>query len=431
MTGWRLGYVIAPPSSCARSSAAHGKLLHLDQRVRAVGGARRASARLAPRRGALPPDLRRAPAGDGGRAPAHGLGVGAPPTGAFYVARQRSAATPPTRRLRVRAPRARPRRGDAGVDFGANAEGYLRFCLRQVARAYRGGARAASAASSARARGAMSDAGLRDVRAWSAKAESTSSPTWPTAAPYLNEDQFFPGWVFVVLAPARQRALRADPRRARALIEDVSRVAQALAARISPVKMNYELPRQPGAAHPLAPGAAPDPAPPRAHLDGRARWWPPPRGGRASGSPSIRRGSCLSGWTRPFYAAVHAEDATAPTGGSSGGARGHPRRRWPRRLARAAARAWPSFGRGSGGMCWRRSAASGPRWAWEMDAALRARVRRGPRRAAGASAGHGSRAGARALGSQVSCLFDVLEHRGRRGRARPPRAGGSCRRPAS
>ena len=62
-----------------------------------------------------------------------------------------------------------------------------------------------------------------------------------TSRVYLNEDQFFPGWVFVVL---KRHALELydleAPERA-ALIEEVSRVAQALAEVYRPVKMNYEL----------------------------------------------------------------------------------------------------------------------------------------------------------------------------------------------
>ncbi len=58
---------------------------------------------------------------------------------------------------------------------------------------------------------------------------------------YFNEDQFFPGWVFVVL---RRHAtelyeLSADERGV--LIEDVNHVADALHRVYNPLKMNYEL----------------------------------------------------------------------------------------------------------------------------------------------------------------------------------------------
>jgi diadenosine tetraphosphate (Ap4A) HIT family hydrolase len=58
---------------------------------------------------------------------------------------------------------------------------------------------------------------------------------------FLHEDQFFPGYVLLVLRrhvtelydlPAPERAT---------LMEEVSRVAQALAGIFRPVKMNYEL----------------------------------------------------------------------------------------------------------------------------------------------------------------------------------------------
>jgi len=58
---------------------------------------------------------------------------------------------------------------------------------------------------------------------------------------FLHEDQFFPGYVLLVLRrhvtelydlPAPERAT---------LMEEVSRVAQALARVFRPVKMNYEL----------------------------------------------------------------------------------------------------------------------------------------------------------------------------------------------
>jgi diadenosine tetraphosphate (Ap4A) HIT family hydrolase len=58
---------------------------------------------------------------------------------------------------------------------------------------------------------------------------------------FLHEDQFFPGYVLLVLRrhvtelydlPSAERAT---------LMEEVSRVAQALARVFRPVKMNYEL----------------------------------------------------------------------------------------------------------------------------------------------------------------------------------------------
>ena len=58
---------------------------------------------------------------------------------------------------------------------------------------------------------------------------------------YLNPDQFFPGWVFVVLRwHATELYELSTVDRAR-MIEDVNRMAQAVAMVYRPVKMNYEL----------------------------------------------------------------------------------------------------------------------------------------------------------------------------------------------
>lgn len=59
---------------------------------------------------------------------------------------------------------------------------------------------------------------------------------------YLNEDQFFPGWTYVVLRAHATELWELDaPTRAQ-LIEDVTRTARALEQVFRPVvKMNYEL----------------------------------------------------------------------------------------------------------------------------------------------------------------------------------------------
>ena len=58
---------------------------------------------------------------------------------------------------------------------------------------------------------------------------------------YFNPDQFFPGWVFVVLRwHATELYELSTGERAR-MIEDVNRMAEALARVYQPVKMNYEL----------------------------------------------------------------------------------------------------------------------------------------------------------------------------------------------
>jgi diadenosine tetraphosphate (Ap4A) HIT family hydrolase len=63
----------------------------------------------------------------------------------------------------------------------------------------------------------------------------------PTSRVYFNEDQFFPGWVFVVLKRHAVELYELTPNERAAQIEDVNRVARALASVYQPVKMNYEL----------------------------------------------------------------------------------------------------------------------------------------------------------------------------------------------
>ena len=58
---------------------------------------------------------------------------------------------------------------------------------------------------------------------------------------YLNPDQFFPGWVFVVLRRHAVELYDLAPEERAPLIEDVARVARALAVVYRPVKVNYEL----------------------------------------------------------------------------------------------------------------------------------------------------------------------------------------------
>jgi diadenosine tetraphosphate (Ap4A) HIT family hydrolase len=62
-----------------------------------------------------------------------------------------------------------------------------------------------------------------------------------TSRAYLNEDQFFPGWVFVVLTRHAVELYDLEARERAAMIEEVTRAAEALARVYRPVKMNYEL----------------------------------------------------------------------------------------------------------------------------------------------------------------------------------------------
>jgi diadenosine tetraphosphate (Ap4A) HIT family hydrolase len=62
-----------------------------------------------------------------------------------------------------------------------------------------------------------------------------------TARAYLHEDQFFPGYVLLVLRRHATELYELGAGERRAHLEEVSRVAQAIARAFQPVKMNYEL----------------------------------------------------------------------------------------------------------------------------------------------------------------------------------------------
>src|SRR6185295_20351224 len=58
---------------------------------------------------------------------------------------------------------------------------------------------------------------------------------------FLHEDQFFPGYVLLVLRRHATELYQLEAGERRTHLEEVSRVAQALARVFRPVKMNYEL----------------------------------------------------------------------------------------------------------------------------------------------------------------------------------------------
>ena len=62
-----------------------------------------------------------------------------------------------------------------------------------------------------------------------------------TARAYLHEDQFFPGYVLLVLRRHATELYELPARERAAHLEEVVRVAEALARVFQPVKMNYEL----------------------------------------------------------------------------------------------------------------------------------------------------------------------------------------------
>ena len=62
-----------------------------------------------------------------------------------------------------------------------------------------------------------------------------------TSRAFLHEDQFFPGYVLLVLRRHATELYQLEAGERRTHLEEVSRVAEALARVFRPVKMNYEL----------------------------------------------------------------------------------------------------------------------------------------------------------------------------------------------
>ena len=62
-----------------------------------------------------------------------------------------------------------------------------------------------------------------------------------TARAFLHEDQFFPGYVLLVLRRHATELFELPAGERGAHLEEVSRVAEAIARALRPVKMNYEL----------------------------------------------------------------------------------------------------------------------------------------------------------------------------------------------
>jgi len=58
---------------------------------------------------------------------------------------------------------------------------------------------------------------------------------------YLHDDQFFAGWTFLVLKRHATELWQLEPGERAQLIEEVSRVAHAVAIAFGAAKMNYEL----------------------------------------------------------------------------------------------------------------------------------------------------------------------------------------------
>jgi len=58
---------------------------------------------------------------------------------------------------------------------------------------------------------------------------------------YLHDDQFFPGWTFLVLKQHATELWQLDAAERATLMEEVTRVARAVGTAFGALKMNYEL----------------------------------------------------------------------------------------------------------------------------------------------------------------------------------------------
>jgi diadenosine tetraphosphate (Ap4A) HIT family hydrolase len=72
-------------------------------------------------------------------------------------------------------------------------------------------------------------------------AESQRIVDCGSSVAYLHDDQFFPGWTFLVLKRHATELWQLDPAARATLTEEVTRVARAVATAFGAVKMNYEL----------------------------------------------------------------------------------------------------------------------------------------------------------------------------------------------
>jgi aspartate/methionine/tyrosine aminotransferase len=127
MTGWRLGYLIAPREFIRPLTAAHGNFfISTNEFVQwAALAALREAGEDALRMRRVFDERRRAMVAGLRRI---GLGVGAMPTGAFYVLANARAYTQDSLAFAFEILGAAHVALTPGIDFGRNAEGFLRFC---------------------------------------------------------------------------------------------------------------------------------------------------------------------------------------------------------------------------------------------------------------------------------------------------------------
>ena len=127
MTGWRVGYLIAPRAFMPALTAAHGNFfISSNEFVQwAALAAFREAGEDAARFRRIFDERRRAMVAGLIRI---GLGVGAPPTGAFYVLANARRYTGNSLAFAFEILEETHVAVTPGIDFGRNAEGYLRFC---------------------------------------------------------------------------------------------------------------------------------------------------------------------------------------------------------------------------------------------------------------------------------------------------------------
>ncbi len=237
MTGWRLGWRDrAGQATCARCSGStatsssrptsscsgRGSPPCARRRTR-----RRASARIfAARRRMMIDGLR-----------ALGFGVGFEPTGAFYILANARQFSGDSVRFAYEILDQCHVAVTPGVAFGAQRRRLSALLVLRVGRAHPG--RAAPARC------------VPGPAAVSAEPCPACSKQWPadsqriidcgTSVAYLHDDQFFPGWTFLVLKRHATELWQLDQAERAQLIEEVTRVARAVATAFGAVKMNYEL----------------------------------------------------------------------------------------------------------------------------------------------------------------------------------------------